>query len=65
MLLSYKSIISSNKKRSIIDMIFYRAQITKNHINCEKKKKFRENCDKYRLTVIIFSSWKKLCTWIS
>ena len=39
-LLSYKSIISSQKKKkkSIIDMIFYRAQITKNHINCEKKK---------------------------
>ena len=37
-LLLHKSIISSNKKRSIIDMIFYRAQITKNHINCEKKK---------------------------
>ena len=54
-LLSHKSTISSKKKECIIDMIFYRAQITKNHINCEKKN-FRENCEKYRLTVIIFSS---------
>lgn len=37
-LLSHKSTISSKKKKCIIDMIFYRAQITKNHINCEKKK---------------------------
>ena len=57
-LFSHKTIISLQKKKkkeSIIDMIFYRAQITKIHINCEKKK-FQENCEKYRLTVIIFSS---------